>query len=72
MVHIRHQVSPERLEELRRIYKEISGDEITTEEAREMAHRLLTVYRLISRPLPGEIEKTASGPSPAQSALEEV
>ncbi|MGY4282599.1 hypothetical protein ACVWXO_001819 [Bradyrhizobium sp. LM2.7] len=38
-----HKVSSERLEDLRRIYKELSGDEIATEEATEMAHRLLAL-----------------------------
>lgn len=68
-----HQVSPERLEELRRIYKEASGEEITTADASDMSHRLLTLYKLLSRPSPGEIEKTPpSPPPPAQSAAEEV
>ncbi|MEY9470867.1 hypothetical protein ABH992_003266 [Bradyrhizobium yuanmingense] len=66
-----HQVAPERLKEFRRIYKEVSGEEITTAEASEMTHRLLTLYRLLSHPLPGEIEKpegprALSPPPPAQ------
>lgn len=40
-----HQVAPERLEEFRRIYKEVSGEEITIAEASEMTHRLPTLYR---------------------------
>lgn len=32
-----HKVSPERLEEFRRIYNEASGEEITAEEALEMS-----------------------------------
>jgi hypothetical protein len=46
-------VSPERLEEFRRIYKEVYGDEITAEEAVAMTTRLLTLYDLLSRPVPG-------------------
>jgi hypothetical protein len=49
-----HQVSPERLEEFRRIYKEVYGEEITSAEASAMTHRLLALYRLLSRPLPGD------------------
>ena len=58
-----HKVSDERLEELRRIYKEVFGEEITMAEASEMAHHLLTLYRLLMQPLPGE----ASMRSPAHS-----
>lgn len=73
MVPTGHKVAPGRLEELRRIYKEVSGEEITTEEATAMAHRLLALYRLLSRPLPGEIEKPPPPPPPpAQSTAEEV
>jgi aldehyde:ferredoxin oxidoreductase len=47
-----HQVSPERLEEFRRIYKNVYGEELTQEEAVEMTHRLLALHRLLMRPLP--------------------
>ena len=57
-----HQVSPERLEEFRRLYKETCGEEITTVEAVAMTHRLLALYKLIMRPLPEE----TSTSSPAQ------
>jgi hypothetical protein len=64
-----HQVTPERLEELRRIYKEVSGEEITTAEASEMSHRLLALYKLLAQHLPGEAETPSpSPPPPAQSA----
>ncbi|QHO77800.1 hypothetical protein ACH79_39550 [Bradyrhizobium sp. CCBAU 051011] len=39
MVRTGHQFSPERLEELRRIYREVSGEEITAAEASDIAHR---------------------------------
>jgi hypothetical protein len=66
-----HQVSPKRLEEFRRIYKEAYGEEISTAEASAMTHRLLALYRLLSQPLPDEDEKPApSPPPPAQSAPE--
>jgi hypothetical protein len=67
-----HQVSPERLEEFRRIYKEAYEEEITVEEAREMTRRLLTLYKLIMRPYPGEVSNSAPAPEPpAQTAPEE-
>ncbi|BBZ91353.1 hypothetical protein BRDID11004_75180 [Bradyrhizobium diazoefficiens] len=68
-----HKVSSESLEDFRRIYEEASGEEIATEEATEMAHGLLALFRLISRPLPGGNEKPPlSPPSPALSAAEEL
>jgi hypothetical protein len=49
-----HKVSPESLEEFRFIDKEGFGEEISTEEAVAMTHRLLAPYRLLSQPLRGE------------------
>jgi hypothetical protein len=40
-------IAPEALDELIAIYKEEFGEEIDRREATEMAHRLLTVYRLL-------------------------
>jgi hypothetical protein len=54
-----HEVSPERLEEFRRIYKETYGEEITIEEAREMTRRLLTLYKTLAQPLPDEVSTSA-------------
>jgi hypothetical protein len=66
-----HKVSGECLEEFRRIYKEAHGEEITTSEAAEMAHRLLALYRLLMRPLPGETSTPVpSQQPPAQTAPE--
>lgn len=68
-----HQASLERIEKLRRIYKEVSGEEISTEEATDMAHRFLALYRLLSQPVRSETEKLSPSPPPtAQSAPEEV
>jgi hypothetical protein len=75
MLPIGYQVSPERLEEFRRIYKEVSGEDITAGEALEMTHRLLALYKLLllTRPLPDEHEKSSpSQQPPAQNAAEEV
>jgi hypothetical protein len=65
-----HQVSDERLEDFRRIYKEAYGEEITIGEASAMTHRLLALYRLLSQPLPDEIEKKPSPSPPAQGVPE--
>lgn len=59
-----HKVSPETVEEFRRIYKELSEEEITAGEASYMAHRLLALDRLISCPLPGEKDKPPLSPPP--------
>jgi hypothetical protein len=68
-----HQVSPERLEEFRRVYKEAYGQEISEGEASAMTHQLLALYKLLSQPLPGEAEKSSSSsPPPAQNAPEEL
>jgi hypothetical protein len=58
-----HKVSPERLEEFRRIYKETYGEEITTAEATEMTHRLLALYKILMRPLPSERAQHSLAPT---------
>jgi hypothetical protein len=47
-------VSEERIEELRRLYKDAHGKDLSREEARDMALRLVDLYRLLMRPLPGD------------------
>jgi hypothetical protein len=74
MPHTAHQVSPERLEEFRRIYKETYGEEISVGEASAMTHRLIALYKLLSQPLPDEVSSSKpapSPPSPAQNDSEE-
>lgn len=68
-----HKVSDERLEEFQRIYKYAYGEELTRAEATTMTLRLLALYGLLMRPLPGEAS-TPSPPSepPAQTALEDL
>ena len=66
-----HKVSPERLEEFRRIYKKVYGEEITIAKASEMAHRLLMLYQLLMRLLPDKASAPSpSLESPAQTASE--
>lgn len=59
-----HKVSDERLEEFHRIYKETYGEELTPQEATEMAHRLLALYERLLRPLPGERASHPQAPEP--------
>jgi hypothetical protein len=61
-------ISDERIEEFRRIYKETYGEEISIANARVMALRLITLYRLLRQPLPGETASSPSEESPARSA----
>ena len=48
------QISDEALEEFIRLYQEAFGETITLAEAREMARRLVHLYKILLRPLPGE------------------
>lgn len=52
--HTGMQIPPERIEELRRLYQEAHGPELSMEEAREMAIRLVMLYRVLKQPLPNE------------------
>ncbi|MBI2612363.1 hypothetical protein HYW59_00935 [Candidatus Kaiserbacteria bacterium] len=63
-------IADERIEEFRRIYKEAYGEEISVGNARIMALRLITLYRLLMQPLHGEGSSSPSQDSPAQSADE--
>ena len=66
-------ISYARLDAFRAAYKEVYGEEIAVGEAREMAHRLIALYRLIMRPLPGETSIASPSPPPrAQSAPGEL
>jgi len=66
-----NKVSDERLEEFRRIYRNVYGEEITMAEAAEMAHRLLALYRLLMRPLPrASPPPSSSQEPPAKTAPE--
>jgi hypothetical protein len=56
------QIRDDRLEGLRRICKEASDEEITLAEAREMAQRLMTLYQILARPLPGESQALGGNP----------
>ena len=63
-------ISDERMEEFRRIFREVRGEEIAPEDARIMARNLVELYRLFMRPLPGEGGLRRPSPPRAQSAAE--
>ena len=46
--------SDEALSELMRLYKEEFGEELSRNQAEEMARKLLTLYELLAQKLPGE------------------
>ncbi len=46
-------ISQARLEEFIAIYEQVYGDRLSSEDARPIATRLVTVYRLIMQPPPG-------------------
>ena len=52
-------LSDETCEEFREAYKKDSGEDITIPEAREMASNLLSLYELLARPLPSDVEAHA-------------
>ncbi len=47
-------ISKEALEEFKKIYKDKFKEDISDDEALEMAQRVLTFFSLIYRPLPGQ------------------
>jgi hypothetical protein len=67
-----HRVTPERLDEFRRIYIEAYGEEITTGEAVAMTSRLLALYDLLSRPLPGTPAQHPPASSPQDQRSSEA
>ncbi len=48
------EVTPQALEEFKKIYKEKFKEDISDDEALEMAQRVLTFFSLIYRPLPDQ------------------
>ena len=50
------EISKEELEEFKKIYKEEFGEDLSDEEAREVAQRLLGFIKLVYRPLPKDKE----------------
>ena len=61
-------LNDETCEEFRQVYKKDTGEDITIEEAREIASRLLELYRLLAQPLPSEREARTTRPSEGPDA----
>ena len=55
-------ISQKRLEEFRRIYRDRYGVDLPPDKAREIAGRLVALFRLITQPLPD----TAKPPADVQ------
>jgi hypothetical protein len=53
------QFSDERVREFQEAYKEEFGEEISSDDAREMLRRLVTLYEVLLRPLPERKEEEA-------------
>jgi len=58
----------ESVEEFRTIYKKCYGEDISADDAREMARRLLMLYELLAKPLPEE-DRPAALPEDQTSPL---
>lgn len=56
------QVSPEDIEDFKRIYTAEFGELLSNAEAGEMAGRLLDLYSLLAEPLPSEQASAAMPP----------
>lgn len=48
------EVTPQALEEFKKIYKKEFREEISDDEALEMAQRVLTFFSILYRPLPDQ------------------
>lgn len=56
-------ISKERLQEFIRLYEEEWKEQISEDEAREIASRLLELYQLLAEGLPSEINAEPPDPS---------
>jgi hypothetical protein len=50
-------LTPEEIEEFRKIYKEETGEDLHPDEAAEVARRAIHIFTLISRRLPSEKDR---------------
>jgi hypothetical protein len=60
-------ISDERIEEFRNIYRKAYGEELAVTEAREVANRLIALYRLLKQPLPAGNDSPLAPGSQARS-----
>lgn len=52
-------LSKEAIEEFKKIHKEHYGEDITDQEALELAQNLLNVYKIVYRPIPQDKDATS-------------
>lgn len=57
------QVSDEDLKEFQALYAAEFGEELSDEEASEMAGRVTDLYSLLAEPLPSEVASTVTPPA---------
>lgn len=57
-------LSRQALEELKTIYREEYGEILTDQEALEIGQRLLSLFQVISRPLPCDPDHSSGDSSP--------
>jgi hypothetical protein len=50
-------ISPEAIEEFKKIYREEFGDDLTDDQAQECALRFLRLFQLLLKPLPDSSER---------------
>lgn len=60
-------ITPERLQEFRRLYEKEFGESISEDEAREIAPRLVELYMMLAQQLPSE-QRAATPPEPPSQA----
>ncbi len=62
-------ITPERLEEFKKLYKKEFKKPISMDKAREIASRLVELYMLLAEPLPSE-RGVATPPEPSAQATD--
>jgi len=51
------QIPKKHLDEFKKIYKQDYGEDLSDDEAQEIAGRLIRIMKIIAQPLPGEKKK---------------
>lgn len=62
-------INPKDLEEFKQLYKSEFGTELSHEEVSEIADRLVSLYVLLSEPLPSEEAIRRQGPGEGRPSL---
>jgi len=58
----------ESVEEFRAIYKKYYGEDISADDAREMARRLLMLYEILAKSIPGESHQHRGSRRPSSTS----